>query len=214
MQTDVNQAKSRTFNINLRFFQLGLCLMFTFIVDRFFQVTCIQASFQIINIMGISMAVLSLGAMIYQMFKKYHQRYVFIIIYAINISLGTVIIIYSALNYHQSAACPTKTFLYIYYLTNIPIYFIQSLMILFMPFFWVQRFTNSPGSAAWPFLFFTFADQTSHVAVMALIGVLSLTSNILTWSTNGLALINGVSTLLKKILWVTVIISLVFTGVC
>lgn len=214
MQTDVNQAKSRAFNIHLRFLQLGLCLMFSFIVDRFFNITCAQITFQIINVMGISMAVISGGAIAFLMFRKYHHKYVFIVIYCIDLVICTIIVIYSAVNYHQSANCPTKTFLYIYYLTNIPLYFILSLMILFMPFYWVQRFTNSPGSAVWPFLFFTFASQTSHVAIMAIIGVLALTSNILTWSTNGLALLNGVSTILKKILWVCVIIGLVFTGIC
>jgi len=214
MQTDVNQAKSRTFNIHLRFFQLGLCLMFSFMVDKFFNVTCTQSSFQVINIMGISMAALSLGAILWQIFKKYHQKYFFLVVYSINLLFGTIIIIFSAVNFHQSTACPTKTFLYIYYLITIPLYFIQSLMILFMPFFWVQRFTNSPGNFAWPFLFLIFASQTTHVAIMASIGVLSLVSSILTWSTNGLALLNGVSTTLKKILWVSVIISLVFTVIC
>ena len=214
MQTDVNQAKSRTFNIHLRFFQLGLCLMFSFMVDKFFNVTCTQSSFQVINIMGISMAALSLGAILWQIFKKYHQKYFFLVVYSINLLFGTIIIIFSAVNFRQSTACPTKTFLYIYYLITIPLYFIQSLMILFMPFFWVQRFTNSPGNFAWPFLFLIFASQTTHVAIMASIGVLSLVSSILTWSTNGLALLNGVSTTLKKILWVSVIISLVFTVIC
>ena len=124
-----------------------------------------------------------------------------------------VIIIFSGVNYHQSSHCPTKTFLYIYYLTNIPLYLVLSLMIVFMPFFWVQRFTNSPGSAVWPFLFFLYSTQTKYTLIMVIIGTLTLVSNILTWSTNGLALLNGVSTTLKKVLWVSVIVSLVFTGV-
>ena len=144
MQTDVNQAKSRSFNIHLLFFQLGLCLMFTFLVDRFFNVTCAQSSFQIINIMGISMAIISLGAIVWQIFKKYHQKLFFIVVFSINILLGTIIIIFSAASYHQSATCPTKTFLYIYYLTNIPMYFIQALMILFMEFLKPFRTVPSP----------------------------------------------------------------------
>lgn len=214
MQTDVNQAKSRVFNINLRFFQLGLCLIFTFFVDNWFNVTCAQAGFKIINIMGILMSVISVGAMIFQIFKKYHMKLFNIVIYSVNLTLGLVIIVFAAVNYHQSAKCPTKTFLYLYYLTNIPMYFILTFMILLMPFYWVQRFTNSPGSAVWPFLFFIFASQTAHQLIMVLIGVLSLVSSILTWVTNGLALLNGVSTTLKKILWVTYIISLVFTVIC
>lgn len=87
-------------------------------------------------------------------------------------------------------------------------YLILSVMILFMPFFWVQRFTNSPGSAVWPFLYFLYAYQTRYTTLMMLIGFIALISNILTWTVNGLALINGVSTTLKKIIWVCFIISL------
>ena len=87
-------------------------------------------------------------------------------------------------------------------------YLILSLMIMFMPFFWVQRFTNSPGSAVWPFLFFLEAYHTRYTTLMMLIGFFALTSNVLTWAVNGLALMNGVSTTLKKIIWVCFIISL------
>ena len=62
MQTDVNKAKSTAFNVQLRFFQLGLCLLATFLVDKVFRVTCTQQSFQIINYMGITMVVISVGA--------------------------------------------------------------------------------------------------------------------------------------------------------
>jgi hypothetical protein len=213
MQPDVNQAKSKAFNIHLRFFQLSLCLLATFLVDRVFNITCVQQTFQVINVMGISLAVVSLGSMIFETFRRYHNKTVFAITYGLNLLFCAVILIFSGLNYHASSTCPTKTILYVYYLTNIPLYIALSLMIMFMPFFWVQRFTNSPGSAVWPFLFFYFAGQTIDTLIMVLIGLLTVASNILTWSTNGLALLNGVSTFLKKLMWVCFIISLVFTGV-
>ena len=211
MQPDVNRAKSTAFNINLRFLQLGLCLLLSFIVDQAFNVSCVQQTFQIINIMGIAMAVINLCAIIFEVTRKHHNKLVFGICYGINIVMCLVIIIFSALNFHNSKTCPTKTFLYIYYFTNIPLYLILSAMIMFMPFFWVQRFTNSPGSAVWPFLFFLEAYHTKYTVVMMLIGLFALTANVLTWATNGLALLNGVSTLLKKIIWVCFIISLSFT---
>ena len=135
------------------------------------------------------------------------------IVMGVNTVACIVIIIFSAVNFHHSSKCPTKTFLYIYYFTNIPLYLVLQLMIMFMPFYWVQRFTNSPGSAVWPFLFFFYANHTKFTLIMVLIGIFTLVSNVLTWSTNGLALLNGVSTTLKKVLWVSVIISLVFTGI-
>ena len=208
MQTDVNKAKSTAFNVMLRFFQLGLCLLATFLVDKVFRVTCTQKSFQIINILGLCMVVVSAGSGIFEFTRKHHNRTVFTVYYVLNILMCITIIIFSAINYKNSGQCPTKQILYIYYFTNIPLYLILSAMILFMPFFWVQRFTNSPGSAVWPFLFFFFASHTKYTVLMILIGVFALTSNILTWSVNGLALLNGVSTTLKKIIWVSFIISL------
>ena len=65
MQPDVNRAKSTAFNINLRFLQLGLCLLLSFIVDQAFNVSCVQQTFQIINIMGITMVVISVAAGIF-----------------------------------------------------------------------------------------------------------------------------------------------------
>ena len=65
MQTDVNKAKSRAFNLQLRFIQLSICLLATFFVDKVFRVTCTQQSFQIIEYMGIAMLVISVGACIF-----------------------------------------------------------------------------------------------------------------------------------------------------
>lgn len=208
MQTDVNKAKSKAFNLHLRFFQLGLCLLATFLVDSIFRVTCTHKTFQIIDYMGITMIVVSVGAGIFELTRKYHNKIVFAISYGINVAQCLTIIIFSIINYHQSAKCPTKSILYIYYYTNIPLYLALSVMILLMPFFWVQRFTNSPGSAVWPFLFFLEAYHTRYTVLMMLIGLFALTSNALTWVVNGLALLNGVSTTLKKIIWVCFIISL------
>ena len=102
---------------------------------------------------------------------------------------------------------------YIYYLTNIPLYMILSVMILFLPFYWVQRVTNSPGSAVWPFLFFIYCHHTKYRVLLEVIGLISLITNILTWSSNGLALLNGVTTAMKKIIIVAFFIGLAFTGI-
>lgn len=85
-------------------------------------------------------------------------------------------------------------------------------MILFFPFFWVQRLTNSPGSAVWPFIFFIYCHKTKYVILLEFIGLIALITNLMTWATNGLALINGVTTTIKKALKVCFIIGLCLTG--
>lgn len=90
---------------------------------------------------------------------------------------------------------------------------ILSLMILFLPFYWIQRLTNSPGSAVWPYLFFIYCHYTRYQVLLEVIGLIALTTNILTWASNGLALLYGVSTTIKKAIIVCFFIGLAFTAV-
>lgn len=166
MESDINEAKSRTFNVLLRFFQLGLCLSATFFVGVVFHVTCVQETFKIIRIMGISMAIVNLCGIIFMAYKKRYSKTAFLIVYIADLIMCTVIMAYSGINFHESVNCPVKTLEYTYYLTNIPLYIILSLMILFLPFFWIQRLTNSPGSAVWPFLFFIYCHLTKYQVLL------------------------------------------------
>lgn len=178
-----------------------------------FHVTCVHETFKIIEIMGIMMAIVNLCGIIFSAYKKRHSKTAFLVFYIANIIMCAVILIFSGINYHESVNCPTKTLFYTYYLTNIPLYLILSIMILVLPFYWIQRFTNSPGSAVWPFLFFIYCHYTRYQVLLEVIGLLSLVTNILTWSSNGLALLYGVSTPLKKGLQVCFFIGLGLTGV-
>lgn len=213
MESDINEAKSRTFNLLLRFFQLGLCLSATFFVGVVFHVTCVHESFKIIRAMGIMMAVTNFCGMLFMAYRKRHSKPAFMVFYVANLIMCVIIMVFSAINYKESEKCPTKTLFYVYYLTNIPMYIILSLMILFLPFYWVQRVTNSPGSAVWPFLFFIYCHLTRYQVLLEVIGLISLITNILTWSSNGLALLYGVSTKIKKAILVSFFIGLGFTAV-
>lgn len=68
MNSDINQAKSRAFNILLRFFQLGLSLCATFFVSLLYK-SCLDKSIEIIRGVGISMACVNLLGMLYLRFK-------------------------------------------------------------------------------------------------------------------------------------------------
>jgi len=103
--------------------------------------------------------------------------------------------------------------LYEYYIAVVPLYIILSLMVFTLPFFWVQRFTNSPGIIAWPIILFVQSFKTTETLMNELIGIIGVLVNLMTWSTNGLAFLFGVSTKLKKVIVAFFIIGLFLTGV-
>ena len=102
--------------------------------------------------------------------------------------------------------------LYEYYVGVVPLYLVLSLMIFNLPFFWVQRFTNSPGIIVWPIILFVQSVKTTDTIMNELIGIIGVLVNLMTWSTNGLALLFGVSTRLKKIIVVCFIAGVFLTG--
>jgi len=97
MNTDINQAKSRAFNILLRFFQFGLSLCATFFVSLLYK-SCIDKSFEIIKVVGISMACINLLGMLYLRYKQHHPKTGFLALYTLNIIGCIIIIVYAAAN--------------------------------------------------------------------------------------------------------------------
>lgn len=85
-------------------------------------------------------------------------------------------------------------------------------MILSLPFYWVQRFTNSPGVIIWPVLLFTYA-KTAYGTIKGIMGVLAVITCLVTWLTNIFAFTNGVTTTIKKFLVVGFVIGLAFTAI-
>ena len=52
---------------------------------------------------------------------------VFFIVYGANTVFSIMILIYSAINFHGSSHCPVKYFLYVFYMTTIPIYLLLNI---------------------------------------------------------------------------------------
>ncbi len=85
-------------------------------------------------------------------------------------------------------------------------------MVLFMSFYWIQRYSNSPGNLAWVFLFFGFAWGSGFDSRMTTIGVLSLIISLITLISNGIAAWKGITTTVKKIVvfcWATALLLMV-----
>ena len=73
-------------------------------------------------------------------------------------------------------------------------------MILIGPFFWVQRFSNSPGNVVWIFMFFLFGWNPNYKTLMLIIGILVILVSAITLGVNIVAGVMGISSGIKKAL--------------
>lgn len=85
---------------------------------------------------------------------------------------------------------------------------ILSLMILFLSFYWVQRYSNSPGNFVFFLMFVSYYWNPSFFGQMVTIGVLCLVVTLLTLLVNAVAGIKGITTGMKKVIVVFWIIGL------
>ena len=161
--------------------------------------------------MSLIMVGLNLIALVIIKFRTHHPKAGFIVLYGINIICCISIMIYSAVNYESAKFCTIRTLYLRYYLSIIPIYIILSIMILAMPFYWVQRFTNSPGVIVWPILLFTYS-KTAYGTIKGIMGILAILTCLFTWISNLFAFTNGVTTMIKKFLVIGFMIGLAFTA--
>jgi hypothetical protein len=73
-----------------------------------------------------------------------------------------------------------------------------NLLVLFASFYWVQRYSNSPGNVTWAFMFWGFAWNAAYANSMHLIGALALAITIITLLVNLVAGGTGITTGIKK----------------
>ena len=84
-----------------------------------------------------------------------------------------------------------------------------TLLILMVSFFMVQRFSNSPGNIAWPIMCFTHASSPLYSSALSVVGVLTLVVLLLTLTANIIAFVRGITSVVKKIvflLWVAALV--------
>jgi hypothetical protein len=75
----------------------------------------------------------------------------------------------------------------------------MTLLILFTSFYWIQRYSNSPGNLAWLFLFFGFDWKPELSGNMTTIGIICLLVSLITLIVNGFAAWKGITETVKKV---------------
>lgn len=81
-------------------------------------------------------------------------------------------------------------------------------MIIFLPFHWIQRYSNTPGNLAWIVLFFGFAWSSQYKVAMFILGSIYAVISVCSFVVNLIAC-KGITTSIKKIIVVEWILAIV-----
>ncbi len=76
---------------------------------------------------------------------------------------------------------------------------VLAFLIIFLPFHWIQRYSNTPGNLAWIFLFFGFPWTANYKLPMMISGVIAAVISGMSLFVNLIAC-NGITTKMKKII--------------
>lgn len=170
MEVDINEPKSKAFNILLRMLQLSLQLISGYWASKHeFAPGCDYTIPNIISYVAYVLAALNFVAVIVTRCAKKFPRALFFVVFAIDFLIALAIIIVLAIksNYNCAAAKIYQQFS----LIEAAIAIVVSFVILITRLAWGQRYTNAPGNIAWPILFLAYQWSESFKAIMLIIGI-------------------------------------------
>ena len=152
MEVDINEPKSKAFNMFLRMFQLGCQLIITYWALKSDGIsTC---DFNIPNItsyIAYGLAAINLLSLIAIRCSNGFPRCLFFGVLILDILTAIAIIIINAVNGFKG--CASDKIFYHFSIIETAITLVLVFVTLAMRLVWEQRYTNSPGNLVWPALF-------------------------------------------------------------
>lgn len=197
MEVDINEPKSKAFNVFLRMFQLGCQLIIAYWTLKSDGIQ--GCEFTIPNItsyIAYALAAINLISVIgIRCSNKFPRCFFFVTFILDLIMIITVIAINAAKGYDPCAA--GKVF-YHFSIIESGIAIVISFVILVMRLGWGQRYSNSPGNLVWPPLFLPFEWSPSFRVYMQIIGIVTAVVSVITFFSS-LSTLAKTSTTTRKI---------------
>jgi hypothetical protein len=123
----------------------------------------------------------------------------FYIFFTGGLILSGIVLIVGFAGYGQSNVCANSKLFYKFAVVEVIAIVLMTLLILFTSFYWIQRYSNSPGNIGWLFLFFGFDWKDGLSSGMTTIGIISLSISLITLFANVIAAWKGITITIKKI---------------
>ncbi len=112
--------------------------------------------------------------------------------------ISAVVLIVSFVGYGAEDVCASNKIIYRFMVVEIMAIVIMNMLILFAPFYWIQRYSNSPGNIAWVFLFFGYDWNSAYKSILIILGAITLLISLLTLLANAVAGLSGITTFVKR----------------
>lgn len=210
MEVDINEPKSKAFNIFLRMFQLGGQLALAYWASRFEGVTqCDYVTPDIVSYIAYALAALNLASVIYVRCSNKFPRGFFFLIFILDLLMVLGVILLQLIR--NPTNCAANKLFYQFSIIECVIAIILCIVILVMRLAWEQRYTNAPGNLVWPALFLAFHWSSSFKLPMLIIGIVTLAVSLITLVLHLTTLMKTSTTSRKVIIvgWVLGILMLV-----
>lgn len=85
---------------------------------------------------------------------------------------------------------------------------VLAIMIIILPFHWIQRYSNTPGNLVWIFIFFGFSWTPQYRIPMLILGIVAAAISSMSFLVNIIAC-RGITTTIKKIIVIEWVFALV-----
>ncbi len=208
---DINEPKSRSFNIFLRYFQAGLQILASCLLSQISSGACNSSYQKVTLILSLTLICVNLISMTVTRCSPTFPRIFFFIFLIINLLISCIIVILALIGLTEMNVCANNKVLERFVLIEMVIAVVLGFMVLILPFHWVQRYTNTPGNLVWVFLFFGYTWTPDYQLPMLVQGVLAIVVSLLSFGVNTFAC-RGITTTMKKyivLLWIFTLILMV-----
>lgn len=205
---DINEPKSRSFNMYLRYFQMGLQVLIASKLSEINSTSCEYTFQRIGQIVTIGLIAINLIAMIVTRCTTNFPRAFFFVIFIIDLILAAIITILGIVGMTEYNSCANNRVLHRFVMVEGIISVVLTFMIIMLPFHWIQRYSNTPGNLAWIFLFFGFAWTAQYKIPMLIEGIIFASISGISFFVNLIAC-RGITTTMKKVIVIAWIFTLI-----
>ena len=215
MEVDINEAKSRAFNLLLRFCQLGIQIFVASYISKVDHISCSSTFLTICLPISYILILFNILGILILRCRDAFSRTPFFVALAIDFILAGIVLVMGFAEIGESNSCANNKILHRFGGFEALICLLICGVIMKSPSFEMsQRYTNTPGNAVWIFLFFGFSWTSSFSGGNIAIGVFNLLISLSSLIINIIPLIMGITTRIKKMLLIQWLGSLGLMLIC
>jgi hypothetical protein len=205
---DINEPKSRSFNMYLRYLQMGLQVFIASKISEVSSEGCIDNFHKVGDIVLYIVIGINLLAILITRCVQGFPRPLFYIVFIIDLILAVILVVLALVGLFQFNTCANNKVLYRFAIVEVAIAVVMAFMVILLSFHWIQRYSNTPGNIVWIFLFFGFGWTATYNVSMIVLGVICAVISFSSLAVNLLAC-KGITTSMKKIIVVQWVFSLI-----